>query len=328
MFGYPLYYGVVDELAAFHGGVVPDRCRAVGRLDQTSTCSAIRSSSRRSARPPSSRSLHRRPDDHRHAAGAVLPAAFPFSSAMRALLLAPWLLPLVVSRRRSGSGCSRRTRHPQLRTACSAGIVSEPIPWLIERDLCGHGAVILTNIWIGIPFSMAVFHSGFQAYRAEISRRRNRRRRAWQRFWFVTLPLLKPTPRAIVFVLSVTYTVKVFDLIFVMTGGAGLWHGDAGDPILPAVLPRSRLWARGCRRQRAHLDLAVLCLLLHPILQAQPGSGGGLMRNKHTSNLLRIGCGVLIVCVMLFLSLLDGERILAGAMGVTRSSRNGSPFRP
>ena len=29
-------------------------------------------------------------------------------------------------------------------------------------------AVIITNIWIGIPFSMAVFHSGLQALPTEI----------------------------------------------------------------------------------------------------------------------------------------------------------------
>ena len=39
-----------------------------------------------------------------------------------------------------------------------------------------------------------------------------------QRFFLVILPLLRPLT-AIVFVLSVTYTVKVFDLIYVMTGG-------------------------------------------------------------------------------------------------------------
>ena len=39
-----------------------------------------------------------------------------------------------------------------------------------------------------------------------------------QRFFRIILPLLKPLT-AIVFILSVTYTVKVFDLIFVLTGG-------------------------------------------------------------------------------------------------------------
>jgi len=143
--------------------------------------------------------------------------AFPFGSAMRALLLAPWLLPIVVSASVWRWMFAQDTGIINY-VLLSAGIVSEPVPWLIEPAyaLC---AVILTNIWIGIPFSMAVFHSGLQALPKEIFEAAEiDGANAWQRFRFVTLPLLKPLT-AIVFILSVTYTVKVFDLIFVMTGG-------------------------------------------------------------------------------------------------------------
>jgi multiple sugar transport system permease protein len=99
-----------------------------------------------------------------------------------------------------------------------AGIVSAAVPWLID-PVYALAAVIITNIWIGIPFSMAVFHSGLQALPKELFEAAEiDGANAWQRFWLITLPLLKPLT-AIVFILSVTYTVKVFDLVFVMTGG-------------------------------------------------------------------------------------------------------------
>ena len=41
------------------------------------------------------------------------------------------------------------------------------MPWLID-PVYALPAVIITNIWIGIPFSMAVFHSGLQALPKEL----------------------------------------------------------------------------------------------------------------------------------------------------------------
>lgn len=143
--------------------------------------------------------------------------AFPMNSAMRALLLAPWLLPLVVSASvwqwmfAQDSGI---INHLLLK----AGIISTAVPWLID-PFYALVAVIITNIWIGIPFSMAVFHSGLQALPQEVFEAAEiDGANAWQRFWRITLPLMRPLT-AIVFILSVTYTVKVFDLVFVMTGG-------------------------------------------------------------------------------------------------------------
>ena len=142
---------------------------------------------------------------------------FPMSNAMRALLLAPWLLPLVVS------ASVWKWMYAQdygiiNYILLSTGIASEPVPWL-TGSTAALVAVIITNIWIGIPFSMAVFHSGLQAMPAEIFEAAEIDGAGpLSRFWHITLPLLKPLT-AIVFILSVTYTVKVFDLIFVLTAG-------------------------------------------------------------------------------------------------------------
>jgi multiple sugar transport system permease protein len=139
---------------------------------------------------------------------------------MRALLLAPWLLPIVVSASVWRWMFAQDTGIINY-VLLSAGIVSEPVPWLIEPAyaLC---AVILTNIWIGIPFSMAVFHSGLQALPKEIFEAAEiDGANAWQRFWRIRLPLISPTIFFATVMTAIT-SLQVFDEIFAMTrGGPG-----------------------------------------------------------------------------------------------------------
>lgn len=142
---------------------------------------------------------------------------FPLNSMMRALLLAPWLLPLVVSSS-VWQWMFQQDYGIINHVLVSLGITQSKIPWLVDPTNALI-SVIITNIWIGIPFSMAVFHSGLQALPREILEAAELDGAGkFQRFFLVILPLLRPLT-AIVFVLSVTYTVKVFDLIYVMTGG-------------------------------------------------------------------------------------------------------------
>ncbi len=142
---------------------------------------------------------------------------FPLNPMMRALLLAPWLLPLVVSA--SVWQWMFAQDYGVINYMLQRlGIISQSIPWLVEPTNALI-AVIITNIWIGIPFSMAVFHSGLQALPRELMEAAEiDGAGAMQRFFLIILPLLRPLT-AIVLILSITYTVKVFDLIFVLTGG-------------------------------------------------------------------------------------------------------------
>jgi multiple sugar transport system permease protein len=136
---------------------------------------------------------------------------------MRALLLAPWLLPLVVSAS-VWQWMFAQDYGIINHVLLQLGIVTFRVPWLVDTTYA-LAAVIVTNIWIGIPFSMAVFHSGLQSMPKELLEAAELDGAGpVQRFFRVTLPLLRPLT-SIVFILSVTYTVKVFDLIFVLTGG-------------------------------------------------------------------------------------------------------------
>ncbi|MFF4905223.1 carbohydrate ABC transporter permease [Streptomyces sp. NPDC001260] len=140
---------------------------------------------------------------------------FRLSATLRALFLVPWLLPLIVSAStwswmlNSESGIVNAALH-----ALGLGQVN----WLTSPSW-SLTSVIIANIWIGVPFNLVVLHSGLQSipaslYEAAAIDGAN----AWQRFWRVTFPLLRPVS-AITVLLGLIYTLKVFDIIWIMTKG-------------------------------------------------------------------------------------------------------------
>jgi multiple sugar transport system permease protein len=140
---------------------------------------------------------------------------FPGGTLLRSLLLLPWLLPLVVS------GAVWRwifdADHGVLNTALRAVHVG-PVPWLSSPHWALI-AVILTNIWIGIPFNLVLLHGGLRAipetlYEAAALDGAG----SWQRFRHISWPLLRPVT-GIVLMLGFVYTIKVFDVIMVVTRG-------------------------------------------------------------------------------------------------------------
>ncbi|MGC0339187.1 carbohydrate ABC transporter permease [Streptomyces sp. SLBN-8D4] len=140
---------------------------------------------------------------------------FRLSATLRALFLVPWLLPLIVSAStwswmlNSDSGIVNALLH-----AIGIG----PVNWLTSPSW-SLTSVIIANIWIGVPFNLVVLYSGLQSiptslYEAAALDGAN----AWRRFWSITFPLLRPVS-AITLLLGLVYTLKVFDIIWIMTKG-------------------------------------------------------------------------------------------------------------
>ena len=127
----------------------------------------------------------------------------------------PWLLPLIVSAStwswmlNSDSGIVNAVLH-------AVGI--DPVNWLTSPSW-SLASVIIANIWIGVPFNLVVLYSGLQSiptslYEAAALDGAN----AWRRFWSIPFPLLRPVS-AITLLLGLVYTLKVFDIIWIMTKG-------------------------------------------------------------------------------------------------------------
>ncbi|MBW4094678.1 MAG: sugar ABC transporter permease [Acidobacteria bacterium] len=80
-------------------------------------------------------------------------------------------------------------------------------------------AVIITSVWRDMGYYMVLYLAGLQAIPRELYEAAEMDgARAWQRFWNVTVPALRPTTFFVMVMLTVA-SFKVFDLIVVMTGG-------------------------------------------------------------------------------------------------------------
>lgn len=100
-------------------------------------------------------------------------------------------------------------------------IIQTPVEWLVNTKTA-LPAVIAMNCWVGIPFNMLLLTSGLTGISDEIYESAAvDGANAWQRFFNITLPLMRPAIMAVL-MLGFIYTFKAFDLMFVMTSGGPL----------------------------------------------------------------------------------------------------------
>jgi multiple sugar transport system permease protein len=142
---------------------------------------------------------------------------FPLNGVLRALFLLPWLIPLIV-----GSAAWRAILEQDSGilnvTLQRIGVIDSPVPWLTSPDVA-LVAVILVNIWLGIPFNLTLLYSGLQDIPEELYEAGALDgATGWTAFRHITLPNLREVI-GIVLMLGVVYTLKVIDIILGLTGG-------------------------------------------------------------------------------------------------------------
>jgi multiple sugar transport system permease protein len=143
--------------------------------------------------------------------------SFPLNGVLRALFLLPWLLPLIV-----GSAAWRAILEQDSGilnlTLERFGVLDAPVPWLTSPDVA-LVAVILVNIWLGIPFNLTLLYSGLQDIPDELYEAGALDgATGWRAFWSITWPNLRAVV-AVVLMLGVIYTLKVLDIILGLTQG-------------------------------------------------------------------------------------------------------------
>jgi multiple sugar transport system permease protein len=140
---------------------------------------------------------------------------FRLSATLRALFLVPWLLPLIVS---ASTWAWLLNSESGLVNAVLEGIGVERVNWLTSPSW-SLVSVTAANIWIGIPFNLVVLYSGLRNIPAEVYEASALDgANTWQSFRHITFPLLRPVS-AITLLLGLVYTLKVFDIIWIMTKG-------------------------------------------------------------------------------------------------------------
>jgi multiple sugar transport system permease protein len=142
---------------------------------------------------------------------------FPLSRFARSLILVPWLLPLLVT------GVIFKFLF-QLQAGAVNQILLDlhlihvPIGFEVSPGWA-YLIVLLTNVWIGVPFFTVLLYSALQDVPVElIEAARIDGAGPWQRLTRVTVPIIRPVIE-VVFVLGFVFTVKVFDVVIGLTNG-------------------------------------------------------------------------------------------------------------
>lgn len=142
---------------------------------------------------------------------------FSFSKPIRGFIVISWMLPITVTALvfkfmfAEGNGIINAI-------LLELHLIKEPIGWLIQEKTAMWG-LIIANSWVGIPFNMLLLTTGLNNISTDVYEAASiDGANAVQRFTKITIPLLKPTIMSVL-VLGFVYTFKVFDLVYVMTGG-------------------------------------------------------------------------------------------------------------
>lgn len=141
---------------------------------------------------------------------------FPLSEVLRGLFLVPWLLPVIVS------GTSWQwMMNPDngILNKFIEALGGEGVWWLNSDNALM--SVTIANIWLGIPFCLVILYSGLQNIPEELYEAASLDGAGPARkFRAITFPLLKPVS-LITVLLGLIYTLKVVDIIWILTMGAG-----------------------------------------------------------------------------------------------------------
>lgn len=140
---------------------------------------------------------------------------FPLSGVLRALLLLPWLLPLIIS-----SAVWRRMMDEEsgILNVILEGIGLPGVPWLTSPDIALF-SIVLVNVWVGIPFVMVILYGGLQEIPKDYYEAASLDgATGWRAFASITWPLLRPVV-VVVLMLGFIYTIRVLDIILALTGG-------------------------------------------------------------------------------------------------------------
>ncbi|MGL5259152.1 MAG: carbohydrate ABC transporter permease [Lachnospiraceae bacterium] len=142
---------------------------------------------------------------------------FKISKPIRGFIVISWMLPVTVTALifkfmfAEGNGIINSI-------LLNIGIVDQPIGWLLSSGTAMF-ALIIANSWVGIPFNMLLLTTGLNDISEDIYEAASLDgATVVQKFVKITLPLLRSTILSVL-ILGFVLTFKVFDLVYVMTGG-------------------------------------------------------------------------------------------------------------
>lgn len=143
--------------------------------------------------------------------------ALRFKNVYRTLLIVPWALPSIITIQ-VWKGFLNQNFGAINRLLMLFDVTSSPINWLGEV-WPARAAVLLVNLWLGLPFMMTATLGALSAIPRELyEAAKIDGANIWQSFWGVTAPLLR-TALIPITLTGFAFNFNNFNIIFLLTDG-------------------------------------------------------------------------------------------------------------
>jgi len=102
--------------------------------------------------------------------------------------------------------------------ALLVGMGADPVAWL-STPILNNLALMLVGVWLWAGFCMTILSAALKGLPTEVlEASRVDGANEWQVFWKIMFPMILPTV-TVVFTTLIIIILKIFDIVFVMTGG-------------------------------------------------------------------------------------------------------------
>jgi multiple sugar transport system permease protein len=141
-----------------------------------------------------------------------------FKRLIRGAVLLPWVIPTALST--LGWWWMFNSLYSVVNwTGIALGLMDPPGPNWLGQKYYAMTAVVLVNIWRGLPFFAICILAGLVSIPKELYEAAEADGAgAMRRFWYITLPMLMPV-LAIVVLFSTIFTFSDFNIVYVLTRG-------------------------------------------------------------------------------------------------------------
>jgi multiple sugar transport system permease protein len=179
-----------------------------------------------------------------------------FQRLIRGALLLPWVIPTALST--LGWWWMFNSLYSVVNwTGIALGLMEPPGPNWLGQKYYAMTAVVVVNIWRGLPFFTITILAGLVSIPRELYEAAEADGAgAMRRFWYITLPMLKPV-LAIVVLFSTIFTFSDFNIVYVLTHG-----GPINSTHLFATLSRQIGLESGQIGQGAAISLYLFPVLM------------------------------------------------------------------
>jgi alpha-glucoside transport system permease protein len=153
---------------------------------------------------------------------AVLADRVKYESLVKAIIFMPMAISFigagVIWRFMYAIEAGRSAEQIGLLNAIVVGLGFEPIPWLSDPSV-NNFMLMMVGIWLWAGFCMTILSAALKALPVEVIEAAEvDGANGWQVFWKIMFPMILPTVTVVLTTMTII-VLKIFDIVFVMTGG-------------------------------------------------------------------------------------------------------------